>query len=490
MGAALLVVPGDRRGVAVGRAARPARRACASCWPAARRWSSSGCAWPVLVWLTPAADRPVDLGHERQQHLVADLRLQRPRPARRPGRRPAAAAAAARRRRRRPFGGATGAAAAAQRGARRPGRLAARLRARRRRRAGRRRRACGARDAAHRLADRRRRRVPRPPRSRSAPPRGSSTRTTSPQLAPFTAALVGAGVGLVPARRHRAPASARPLALAAGVATELLVLHKLPGQLDVAARRLLVGGAVAAVALVAVRGPPARAPSSRPRSALLLLAPATWAVQTLGHATSGTFPAGGPAQAASAAAPGGGPGGGSARPPAPARSRARPAGSSAPGRPRRRRPARAPPAAGSAAPPAGGGTGGGGGVRRRQRRADQALAYAKQHGGGTIAVSSQSGAAALDHPVGRERRRHRRLLRPRERGHHDVARGRRPQRARPLGADQRHGGFGGNDGRVGSSQVMAAVARVGRKVTITSGSSTTTLYDLSGRADALAAAGS
>ena len=51
------------------------------------------------------------------------------------------------------------------------------------------------------------------------------------------------------------------------------------------------------------------------------------------------------------------------------------------------------------------------------------------------------------------------------------------------------GGFGGNDGRVGSSRVMAAVAEVGRKVTITSGSSTTTLYDLSGRADALAAAG-
>ena len=32
-----MVVPGDRRGVAVDRAARPARRACASCSPAARR---------------------------------------------------------------------------------------------------------------------------------------------------------------------------------------------------------------------------------------------------------------------------------------------------------------------------------------------------------------------------------------------------------------------------------------------------------------------
>jgi hypothetical protein len=37
---------------------------------------------------------------------------------------------------------------------------------------------------------------------------------------------------------------------------------------------------------------------------------------------------------------------------------------------------------------------------------------------------------------------------------------------------------------------MAAVEQVGRKVTITSGSSTITLYDLSGQADALAAAGS
>src|SRR5437764_5567158 len=32
---------------------------------------------------------------------------------------------------------------------------------------------------------------------------------------------------------------------------------------------------------------------------LLLLAPASWAVQTLGHPTSGTFPAGGPASVAS-----------------------------------------------------------------------------------------------------------------------------------------------------------------------------------------------
>ena len=64
------------------------------------------------------------------------------------------------------------------------------------------------------------------------------------------------------------------------------------------------------------------------------------------------------------------------------------------------------------------------------------------------------------------------------------------KRARAVVLAATSGGFGGNDDRVGSSQVMAAVAEVGRKVTNTSASSTTTLYDLSGRADALAAAGS
>ena len=42
--------------------------------------------------------------------------------------------------------------------------------------------------------------------------------------------------------------------------------------------------------------------------AALLAAPAVWAFDTLGHATSGTFPAGGPASV-EAGGPGGGPGG-------------------------------------------------------------------------------------------------------------------------------------------------------------------------------------
>ena len=119
-----------------------------------------------------------------------------------------------------------------------------------------------------------------------------------------------------------------------------------------------------------------------------------------------------------------------------------------------------------------------------------AVTYASQHGGGAIAVSSQSGAAAsiiqsganvagIGGFSGRESQVTTKWLA-------DAVRSGRVRWV--LAGDS--GGFGGNDGRVGSSQVMAAVAQVGRKVTITSGSSTTTLYDLSGRADALAAAGS
>jgi len=118
-----------------------------------------------------------------------------------------------------------------------------------------------------------------------------------------------------------------------------------------------------------------------------------------------------------------------------------------------------------------------------------AIAYANQNGGGAIAVASQSGAAsslitsgadvvAIGGFSGRESQVSTTWLA-------DAVRSGRVRWV--LAGDS--GAFGGNDGRVGSSEVMAAVAKVGRKVTITSGSSTTTLYDLSGRADALAAAG-
>ena len=81
----------DRRGVAVGRAARPAGGGAPA--RAGRRGDGrrrAGLAGAGVA--DPGLGPAVDLGHERQQHLVADLRLQRPRPAgRAAGRRPAAA---------------------------------------------------------------------------------------------------------------------------------------------------------------------------------------------------------------------------------------------------------------------------------------------------------------------------------------------------------------------------------------------------------------
>jgi 4-amino-4-deoxy-L-arabinose transferase-like glycosyltransferase len=304
------------------------------------------------------------------------------------------------------------------------------------------------------------------------------------QLAPFTALLVGAGAGWFMSA-HRAAGIGAAVALAAGVATELLVLHNLPGQLTWLPTVLLVAGAVTAVALVAVRGP-LRAAVLAAALGLLLLAPASWAVQTLGHATEGTFPAGGPAQTGFGGGPGrgaggGGPGGGGfgAPPGAGTRPAAPPAGTGgrfggAPG----------------GAPSGGTGGGMGGGFGGDTAGLSQAVTYARRHGGGAIAVSSQSGAAAsiissganvagIGGFSGRESQVTTTWLA-------DAVRSGRVRWV--LAGDS--GGFVGNDGRVGSSQVMAAVANVGRKLTITSGSSTTTLYDLSGRADALAAAGS
>jgi 4-amino-4-deoxy-L-arabinose transferase-like glycosyltransferase len=303
------------------------------------------------------------------------------------------------------------------------------------------------------------------------------------QLAPFTAVLVGAGSGWF-LSRHRAAGVFAAAALAAGVVTEVLVLHDLPGQLTWVPAVLLVAGAVTAVALVAVRGP-LRGAVLAAALGLLLLAPASWAVQTLGHSTNGTFPAGGPSQvgfgggAGRGGPGGGGPGGGFGAPPGAGTGLAAPPAATggrlggAPG-----------------APGAAGGGMGRGGFGGDSAGLTQALTYVSQHGGGTIAVSSQSGAAASIIQSGA-----------------NVAgiggfSGRESQVTTTWLADAVRsgsvrwvlttdsGGLGGNDGRVGSSQVMAAVAQVGRKVTVTSGSSTITLYDLSGRADALAAAGS
>ena len=208
MGAALLVVPAivaawlwvaprgrlDRAAPAAGRRRRDGRRG--------RRMAAADDAHARV-------EPPVDLGHERQQHPQPDPRLQRARPPRRPGRRPAD-----RGRRRRPgggttFGGATGPAAAVQRGAGRAGRLAARLRRRRHRRP-RGGHAPAPRRRPHRLAGRHRRRSFLTIAVAFSFAQGIFHPYYVAQLAPFTAVLVGAGVGLVPVGATARRASARP----------------------------------------------------------------------------------------------------------------------------------------------------------------------------------------------------------------------------------------------------------------------------------------
>jgi 4-amino-4-deoxy-L-arabinose transferase-like glycosyltransferase len=107
-------------------------------------------------------------------------------------------------------------------------------------------------------------------------------------LAPFTAALAGAAVGMA---RDRAPVAAA--LVVAGVLGELLVLRDLTGAPAWAAPLVAVAGAVAVLVLINV--PRLRGAAVAVAVAALLAPPASWSLQTLGHATAGTFPAGGPA---------------------------------------------------------------------------------------------------------------------------------------------------------------------------------------------------
>ena len=112
----------------------------------------------------------------------------------------------------------------------------------------------------------------------------------------------------------------------------------------------------------------------------------------------------------------------------------------------------------------------------------KALAYVKQHGGGTLAVSSQSGAAgqlissgadvaALGGFSGQESQVSVDWLA------NAVEQG----RIRWVLTDS-SGGAMFRDGRIGSSEIMAAVKKVG-----TESSSVSGLYDLKGHADELRA---
>src|SRR5213076_133658 len=155
--------------------------------------------------------------------------------------------------------------------------------------------------------------------------------------------------------------------------------------------------------------------------------PATWAAQTLGHATSSTFPAGGPA---SASLGGGGFGG----------------------------------------PPGGGFAGCGSPFGGNSTALTQAAAYVQSHGGGTIAVSSQQGAsdaiissnvnvAALGGFSGRES----------EVSVSWLKQAVKDGRVRYVLVDSSSSTGMPNDSRVGSRSIMTVAAQVGQKVLTTSG---------------------
>jgi 4-amino-4-deoxy-L-arabinose transferase-like glycosyltransferase len=276
-------------------------------------------------------------------------------------------------------------------------------------------------------------------------------------IAPFTAALVGAGFGQLSKGGLQARILA-PLAVLAGVLAEVKVLPENAASLAWLPSLLIAAGIVAALALALA---PRRAIVLGAAIGALLIAPAVWTVQTLGHPTNGTFPAGGP-QSASIGGPGGG-----------ARGIGHPPGGFG---------TAAPPTGGFGPPPgARAGRFGGGGPFGGDASLTAALAYARTHGGGTVAVSSQNGAgqqvidganvAAIGGFSGNESQVTAQWLA-------DAVRANKIR----FVLTRDGGGFSG--GRTGSRSVMAAVQQTCAKV---SSSSVSGLYDCKGHAAALAA---
>ncbi len=128
-------------------------------------------------------------------------------------------------------------------------------------------------------------------------------------LAPFTAALAGAGVAAV-LRSELPVAFAGTFVLVAGVVCEFVVLHDYTAQLSWLRVVLPLICAGAAGALFVFGNARARAWAMGAGVAALLIAPTIWAVDTLGYAAQPTFPAGGPQSDNTAGSLGGGfPGG-------------------------------------------------------------------------------------------------------------------------------------------------------------------------------------
>ena len=329
-------------------------------------------------------------------------------------------------------------------------------------------------------------------------------------LAPFAAALVGAGAGLMLPRSlggvgdHTARIVA-PLAIAGGAVTELIVLGETGAALPWAVPLVVVVAVGGAVVLALKPAPWLRAAVVGVAVAALLAAPATWAAETLGHSTGSTFPTGGP-ESASIGGPGGPTGGGpggltsggpgglgggrapSARaglpgvggfgPPAGGGFGSRVGGGAAPGR--------------TAGGPSAGAAGAGGGPGPGRFGSDSttltaAVRYVAAHGGGTIGVGSQSSAAdvildsngnvaGLGGFSGRESSVTARWL----------AMEVRSGRLSWLLVDSNQQAALPGDTRTGSQDAIATAERAGRAVTFkVSGGTTATIYDLRGRASGI-----
>jgi 4-amino-4-deoxy-L-arabinose transferase-like glycosyltransferase len=118
-------------------------------------------------------------------------------------------------------------------------------------------------------------------------------------LAPFTAALAGAGVATLVEGRRAARVGA-PAALALGVACELVIRANYLDQLDWMPIVLPLVCGLAGVALLVAGNRRVRGVALAVGAGALIAAPAVWAVDTLGYATESTFPAGGPQTVADA----------------------------------------------------------------------------------------------------------------------------------------------------------------------------------------------
>ncbi len=307
-------------------------------------------------------------------------------------------------------------------------------------------------------------------------------------LAPMIAALVGAGAGMM-LGSGRTARTVAPALIAGGAITELVVLGELGGRLAWAVPVVVAAGGASAVLLATALPARVRRVAVGVALAALLAAPATWAAETLGHATSGTFPAGGPASAGTFG--GGGPGGGGSRGGhgfrggfgGPGGGFGRSGALSVPnlptgaggGFPGGQGGGFGRPGAGGFGGAGAGGGFGGGGV------STAVVKYVNAHGGGTIGVESQSSAATsilsdnanvagLGGFSGRESSVTAKWIAM------EVKEG----RLRWIIAGD--SGFAGPaDGRTGSAAAFAIVEKVCPSVTVDG----TKLYDCAGRASAI-----